>query len=81
MASIRAPKQWSCGKSESITSFESWRQNLLYILSMDPNFAPFLAEGASWAKKTKAQPLRGFTDDNDSIPEAKRQVAEQMEAY
>ena len=48
---------------------------------MDPNFAPFLAKGASWAKKTKAQPLRGFTDDNDSIPEAKRQVAEQMEAY
>ena len=26
----RAPKQWSLMKTETITSFESWRQNLLY---------------------------------------------------
>ena len=50
MASTRGPKQWSLAKSETITSFESWRQNLLFTLSMDPNFAAFLAEGASWAK-------------------------------
>ena len=81
MASTRAPKQWSLGKSETITCFESWQQNLLYILSMDPNFAPFLAEGASWAKKTKAQPLRGFTDDDDSVPEAKRLTAQQKASF
>ena len=77
MASTRAPKQWSLGKTETITSFESWRQNLLYILSLDPNFAPFLAEGFTWAKKTKAQPLRGLNDDSADVPEAKRLTAQQ----
>ena len=37
MASIRAPKQWALTKQETITSFEAWRQNLQYILSLDPN--------------------------------------------
>ena len=77
MASTRAPKQWSLRKTETITSFESWRQNLLYILSLDPNFAPFLAEGFTWAKKTKAQPLRGLNDDSADVPEAKRLTAQQ----
>ena len=30
----RAPKQWSLTKQETITSFEAWRQNLQYILSL-----------------------------------------------
>ena len=81
MASTRAPKQWSLGKTETITSFESWRQNLLYILSLDPNFAPFLAEGFTWAKKTKAQPLRGFNDDSADVPEAKRLTAQQKAIF
>ena len=25
-------------------------------------------DGATWQKKTKSDPLRGFTDDNDTIP-------------
>ena len=32
-------------------------------MSLDSNFSPFLAEGFTWAKKTKAEPLRGFADD------------------
>ena len=54
MATIRAPKQWSLTKSETITSFEAWRQNLLYTLWLDKNFAPFLVEGYTWTKKTAA---------------------------
>lgn len=61
-------------------SFEGWRQNLFYILSLDLNFAPFLAEGASWAK-TKAQALRGFIDDDDSIPEAIRLTTQQKVSF
>ena len=42
MAGNRAPKQWSLTRQETIASFEAWRQNLQYRLSLDPNFAPFL---------------------------------------
>ena len=67
---IRAPKQWSLGKNETITSFEGWKQNLEYSLSLDPNFAPFLVTGATWEKKTNANPRRGFVNDVEPIPEA-----------
>ena len=40
----KVPKQWCLGKIESISSFESWRQNLLYTLNLDPHFAPLLGE-------------------------------------
>lgn len=70
MATVRAPKQWSLSKTETITSFEAWRQNLLYTLSLDSNFAPFLVDGFTWLKKTATVPLRGFTDDVDNVPEA-----------
>ena len=50
----RAPKQWSLTKQETITSFEAWRQNLQYILSLDRNFAGFLADGVTWSKNPLA---------------------------
>ena len=73
----RAPKQWCLSKSETINSFENWRQNLLYTLSLDSNFAPFLVEGITWGKKTKTEPLRGFTDDGEDVAEASRLTAQQ----
>ena len=76
-SSHRAPKQWCLSKVETINSFENWKQNLLYTLSLDNNFAPFLADGVQWLKKTKAQPLRGLEADGDSIPLARRLTARQ----
>ncbi|XP_073234993.1 uncharacterized protein [Porites lutea] len=76
-SSHRAPKQWCLSKVETINSFENWKQNLLYTLSLDSNFAPFLADGVQWLKKTKAQPLRGLEADGDSIPLARRLTARQ----
>ena len=60
----RAPKQWSLTRTETITSFKAWRNNLTYTLSLDPNFAPFI--DTSWEKKSKSKPVRGFTDDPTS---------------
>ena len=34
-------------------------------------------DGATWQKKTKSDPLRGFTDDNDTIPANSRLTAVQ----
>ena len=73
----QAPKQWSLSKNETINSFKNWRQNLVYTLSLDTNFAPFLADGATWAKKTKVQPLPGFTDDGETVPLSRRKTARQ----
>ena len=61
--STRAPKQWSLSKTENITTFEAWRQNLLYILSLDSNFADFLSETFTWEKKTPIFPTRGLSND------------------
>ena len=77
MAAVRAPKQWSLSKEETITTFESWRQNLKYVLSLDANFAPFLIDNAEWEKKTRAAPLRGFRDDGEEVAAAQRRTANQ----
>ena len=51
MAVNRAPKQWCLTKTETIKSFESWKQNLQYTLSLLPNFAIFLTDNIVWTKK------------------------------
>ena len=68
MAVNRAPKQWSLTRQETITSFESWKQNITYILSLDASFASFLLPNTTWLKKTRAAPLRGLTDDPEGTP-------------
>lgn len=70
----RAPKQWYLTKIETVNTFENWRQNLLYTLSLDKNFALFLITGSWWDKKTKNTPFRGFADDDESIPEGIRLI-------
>ena len=77
MATPRAPKQWPLTKNETVTSFESWRQNLLYILSLDSHFSPFLSEGVTWQKKTATNPTRGLQSDGDDVPAAERKTANQ----
>ncbi len=77
MAGVRAPKQWSLTTNETISSIEAWENNLKYILSLDPNFACFLTDGATWLKKTNAAPLRGFTDDNEDVPTVQRRTGAQ----
>ena len=71
-SSLRAPKQWCLSTVETINSFEIWKQNLLYTLSLDSNFAPFLADGVQWLKKTRARPLRRLENDGDSVPLTRR---------
>ena len=77
MANNRAPKQWALTKVETINTFENWRQNILYTLSLDANFAPYLIDGVQWAKRTPAAPLRGFINDDEEIAENRRRTAAQ----
>ena len=75
--SHRAPKQWCLTKIETVNSFENWKQNLLYTLSLDPNFAPFLVDGVNWEKKTRNSPNRGLLDDGEEVAEANRRTRQQ----
>ena len=77
----RAPKQWTLSKRETITSYECWRQNLQYTLSLDANFAPFLVDQATWGKKTNTSPLRDLRDDSDDTPGLIRRTAQQKVAH
>ena len=75
--SSRAPKQWQLTRSETINSFNNWKANLIYTLSLDKNFSAYMKEGVTWGKKTTASPHRGFQDDGDDIDAANRQTKDQ----
>ena len=77
-ASPQAPKQWQLTKIGTITVYESWRQSLIYVLSLDKNFVPFL--DATWQKQTAANPRRGLTNYGTSVPEAQQLSAAQKNA-
>ena len=77
MATPRAPKQQSMTKSETVTSFKNWKQNLCNVLSLDPTFALFLIAGATWEKKGPWNNTRGLPDDPTTIPQAQLRTAEQ----
>lgn len=55
----RAPKQWCLTKNETVTSFENWRQNLMYTLSLDKNFAPCLVADTWWERKQRPHHTEG----------------------
>ncbi len=81
MAAARsAQKQKSLTKEETLNSFNAWKDNLLYILSVErPDCAPFLADGATWGKESVAN--RGLADDGDEVVEvARRKTAAQKAA-
>ena len=60
-----APKQKELRTIETITSFNAWRDNFIYILSINKNFARFLTPNTTWGKFSSATPNRGFTDDTE----------------
>ena len=72
MAGKLNQKQWKLTEHETFSSYSQWKHNLLTLLETDGNFAPFLAAGATWAKKTVRNPLRGFVDDEEGLTAAEK---------
>ena len=74
----RAPKQWKLDKVETLNSYNNWKENLLYTLSLDSNFSIFLSDHTfTWLKQTSTDPNRGLVDDADTVPEPRRKTKEQ----
>ena len=71
------PKQWYLSKNETINTFNNWKENQLYCLSIDEDFKPFLLANATWGKKTTANPTRGLLDDPDEVAADVRKTKEQ----
>ena len=77
MATSKAPKQWTLSKDETLNSYNNWKENLIYTLSLDRNFAPFLKNDAKWNKASTADPHRGLADDPGTVDAADRKTKEQ----
>ncbi len=43
-------KQWQLTKHETVMSFQSWKQNFIFILLLNDKFTPYLANGTTWLK-------------------------------
>ena len=71
MANNRAPKQWDLTSNETLNSFKNWKENLVYTLSLDKSFAPFLKDGVTWGKQNSVNPTRGFQDDGEDVTDKK----------
>ena len=57
MATPRAPKQWQLTKDETINSFENWKQNSVYILSLDNNLHHFWQRGSPGKRRQQLTPI------------------------
>ena len=72
-----APKQWCLYKVETINSFENWKQNRFYTLSLESNFTPFTLFRDFRETGPRAQPLRGLENDGETVPLSRRLTARQ----
>ena len=43
---------------------------MIYTLSLDKSFAPYLKNGVTWLKHSSTNPTRGFTDDGTEVSNA-----------
>ena len=73
----KAPKQEKLCKTETINTFNAWKENLTYMLYLDDNFKPFFADGLVWGKKTSTRPTRNLVDDADTVAVENRKTKEQ----
>ena len=67
MATSKAPKQWSLQKDETLNSYNNWKENLIYTLSLDKNFTPFIKSDVTWGKVTTTDSTRGLISDGDEV--------------
>ena len=60
--SIKALRPGRLSEDETLTSFEDWKNNLIFYLNQDKTFAPFLKADATWKKSSDSESNRGLAD-------------------
>ena len=76
MNTSRAFKNWRLREDETLTSFEDQKNNILYSLKQDKDFAPFTKKGVTWTK-TKTS-TRGLAALGDKTAEDRVEDLDQM---
>ena len=56
------PKVRCLSSNETLALLESWRDNVLYGLRLNPDFRPYLEEGFLFGRKTRNKPDRDLKD-------------------
>ena len=75
--SFKPPKQWVLSENETISSFCNWQSNLLYHLSLNNEFSPFIADTFEWQRKSVTN--RGLVDDADGTADRKTAVQKNIQ--
>ena len=66
----RPPKPWTLEDNNvTISSYLNWQSNQKYHLSLNNEFARFIADGFTW--QVQSTPNRGLTDDADGVADRK----------
>ena len=74
---FRPPKPRELTDNETITSFASWKSNILYHLSLNNEFSTFL--DTNWQKASVTN--RGLVADGEPVPAAERKSAAQKNIH
>ncbi len=69
----RIPKPEHLTEDTTLTSFKKWQNNMLYNLSQNNDFAPYIEPTFEWQKASTTN--RGFTSDEDTVDAARRKTA------
>ena len=56
------PKVWTLTTSESVSSLEAWKANVLYGLRLNSDFRDYLDDSFEFGRKTKQSPYRNLQD-------------------
>ena len=81
MSIIYGPKLRQLSQKETLNSIETWKNNIMYNLSLNDSFAPYLRAGFKFGKKSKDKPTRELTDstgDGALTKEAKCIIVDMM---
>ena len=56
---IKAQRPVRLSEDETLTSFEDWKNNLVFYLNQEKSFASFLKQDAKWKKALDEDENRG----------------------
>ena len=56
---VKAQRPVRLSEDETLTSFEDWKNSLLFYLNQEKSFTDFLKSDATWKKVSDADPNRG----------------------
>ena len=65
--SIKVQRPSCLTEDETLTSFEDWRNNLIFYLNQDKNFKPFLETNKVWKKTAEEVDHRGLTNATEHL--------------